>query len=100
MGEIKVKKFLIKREMAGAGSLAKNDLNNAGKGSEEVLEAMRSEGKNIMQEQSYVIGDAIYCVYNADSAELVREHAERAGVPASEISQVSTVIKHNTSFVS
>ena len=70
------------------------------KGSEEVLEAMRSEGKNIMQEQSYVIGDAIYCVYNADSEELVREHAERAGVPASEISEVSTVIKHNTSFVS
>ena len=95
-----MKKFLIKREMAGAGNLAKNDLNNAGKGSEEVLEAMRSEGKNIMQEQSYVIGDAIYCVYNADSEELVREHAERAGVPANDISEVSTVIKHNTSFVS
>ena len=53
-----------------------------------------------MQEQSYVIGDAIYCVYNADSEELVREHAERAGVPANDISEVSTVIKHNTSFVS
>ena len=75
-------------------------MNNAGKGSEEVLEAMRSEGKNIMQEQSYVIGDAIYCVYNADSEALVNEHAERAGVPASEISEVSTIIKHNTSFVS
>ena len=86
--------------MAGAGSLPKYDLNNAGKGSEEVLEAMRSEGKNIVQEQSYVIGDAIYCVYNADSEELVKEHAERAGVPASEIAEVSTVIKHNTSFVS
>ena len=67
---------------------------------EEVLEAMRSEGKNIVQEQSYVIGDAIYCVYNADSEELVKEHANRAGVPASEIAEVSTVIKHNTSFVS
>ena len=44
-----MKKFLIKREMAGAGSLPKNDLNNAGKGSEEVLEAMRSEGKNIVK---------------------------------------------------
>ena len=95
-----MKKFLIKREMAGAGSLPKNDLNNAGKGSEVVLEAMRSEGKNIAQEQSYVIGDAIYCVYNADKEELVKEHAERAGVPASEISEVSTVIKHNTSYVS
>ena len=95
-----MKKFLIKREMAGAGSLPKNDLNNAGKCSEEVLEAMRSEGKNIVQEQSYVIGDAFYCVYNADSEELVKEHADRAGVPASEIAEVSTVIKHNTSFVS
>ena len=95
-----MKKFLIKREMPGAGSLPKNDLHNAGKGSEGVLEAMRSEGKNIAQEQSYVIGDAIYCVYNADSEELVKEHAERAGVPASEISEVSTVIKHNTSYVS
>ena len=37
---------------------------------------------------------------NMDCEELVREHAERAGVPASEISEVSTVIKHNTSFVS
>ena len=95
-----MKKFLIKREMAGAGSLPKNDLNNAGKGSEEELEAMRSEGKNIVQEQSYVIGDAIYCVYNADSEELVKEHANRAGVPASEIAEVSPVMKHNTSVVS
>ena len=40
-----MKKFLIRREMEGAGSIPKHDLNNAGKGSEEVLEAMRSEGK-------------------------------------------------------
>ena len=44
-----MKKFLIRREMEGAGSIPKHDLNSAGKGSEEVLEAMRSEGKNIMQ---------------------------------------------------
>ena len=47
-----MKQFLIRREMEGAGSIPKHELNNAGKGSEEVLEAMRSEGKNIMQEQS------------------------------------------------
>jgi len=75
-------------------------LNLAGKNSEEILDAMRSEGKNIQQEQSYVVGDAIYCVYNADSEELIKEHSERSGAPATEISEVSSVIRHNTSFVS
>ena len=95
-----MKKFLIRRDMEGAGSLPKHELNNAGKGSEGVLEEMHSEGKNIMQEQSYVIGNAIYCVYNADSADLIKEHSERSGAPANEISEISTVIKHNTSVVS
>ena len=95
-----MKKFLIRRDMEGAGSLPKHELNNAGKGSEGVLEEMRSEGKNIMQEQSYVIGNAIYCVYNADSEDLIKEHSERSGAPANEISEISTVIKHNTSVVS
>ena len=95
-----MKKFIIKRQMDGAGSIPKNDLNSAGKDSEAILEAMRSEGKNIQQEQSYVVGDAIYCVYNADSEELVKEHSERSGAPATEISEVSSVIRHNTSFVS
>lgn len=95
-----MKKFLIRREMDGAGSLPKHELNNAGKGSESVLEEMRSEGKNIMQERSYVIGNAIFCVYNADSEDLVREHSERSGAPANEISEISSVITHNTSFVS
>ncbi len=45
-----MERFIIKREMAGAGSIPKNDLNSAGKGSEEVLETMRSEGKNIQQD--------------------------------------------------
>jgi hypothetical protein len=75
-------------------------LNNAGKGSEEVLEAMRSEGKNIMQQESFVVGDAIFCVYNSDSEDLIKEASERSGVPASEISEITTVIKHNTSVVS
>ena len=65
-----------------------------------MLDAMRSEGKNIQQEQSYVVGDAIYCVYNADSEELIKEHSERSGAPVTEISEVSSVIRHNTSFVS
>ena len=95
-----MKKFLIRREMDGAGGIPKHDLNNAGKVSEEVLEAMRSEEKNIMQEQSYLVGNAIFCVYEAENEELIREHSERSGAPANEISEITTVIKHNTSFVS
>jgi hypothetical protein len=95
-----MKKFLIRREMEGAGSIPKHELNNAGKGSEEVLEAMRSEGKNIMQEQSYVVGDAIFCVYNSDSEDLIKDHSEPSGVPDTELSDIATVIKHNTTFVS
>ena len=44
-----MKRFLIKREMPGIGDAPKNYLNNAGKGSEEVLEALRAEGKNIQE---------------------------------------------------
>ena len=95
-----MKRFLIKREMPGIGDAPKNDLNNAGKGSEEVLEALRAEGKNVQQEQSYVVGDAIFCVYLAESEDVIREHSERSGTPATEISEATTVIKHNTSFVS
>jgi hypothetical protein len=94
-----MKRFLIKRVMSGAGDIPKSDLNVAGQNSEEVLNAMRSEGKNIQQEQSYVVGDVIFCVYNADSEDLIKEHSERSGAPADEISEVKSVIRHNTSFV-
>ena len=94
-----MKRFLIKRVMSRAGDIPKSDLNVAGQNSEEVLNAMRSEGKNIQQEQSYVVGDAIFCVYNADSEDLIKEHSERSGAPADEISEVKSVIRHNTSFV-
>jgi len=51
---------------------------------------MRSEGNNIQQVQSYVVGDAIYCVYNADSEDLIKGHSERSAAPATEISEVSS----------
>ena len=95
-----LKRFLIKREMPGIGDAQKNDLNNAGKGSEGVLESLRAKGKNIQQEQSYVIGDAIFCVCLAESEDVIKVHFERSGTPATEISEITTVIKHNTSFVS
>jgi len=95
-----MKKYLIRREIKGASSIPKHEMNKGGKASEEVLSEMRNEGKMIQQETSYVAGNNIFCVYNADSEDLIREHAERSGGVATEITEISTVIKHNTSVVS
>ena len=59
--------------MEGVGGAPKNDLNNAGKKSEEVLEKMLADGKNIQHEQSYVLESSIFCVYLADDLSLFRE---------------------------
>ena len=89
-------KYLIKREIEGASQIPSEKLEEIGQGSESVLVQMRNEGKNIEQEQSYVAGNDVFCVYNADSEEVVKEHAERAGVPANEITLISSVLEHNT----
>ena len=89
-------KYLIKREIEGASQIPSENLEEIGQGSESVLVQMRNEGKNIEQEQSYVAGNNVFCVYNADSEEVVKEHAERAGVPANEITLISSVLEHNT----
>lgn len=91
-----MKKFLIKREIEGASQIPSDKLEEIGQGSESVLVEMRNEGKNIEQEQSYVAGNNVFCIYNADSEDVIKEHAERAGVPANEITLVSSVLEHNT----
>jgi len=93
-------KYLITRKIPGASGIAKHELDGLGKGSENILVAMRNEGKDIQQEQSFVAGDAIYCVYNAASEDLIREHAELSGGVVTEITEISSVIKHNTSVIS
>ena len=97
---IAMKKFLIRREMKGASSVPKHEMNKGGKASEVILEEMRNEGKMIQQETSYVAGDNVFCIYNSESEDLIKEHAERTGGIATEITEISTVIKHNTSVVS
>ena len=93
-------KYLITLKIPGASSIAKHELDSLGKGSEDILAAMRNEGKDIQQEQSFVAGDAIYCVYNAASEDLIHEHAERSKGVVTEIAEISSVIKHNTSVIS
>ena len=86
--------------MKGASTVPKHEMNKGGKASEVVLEEMRNEGKMIQQETSYVAGDNVFCIYNSENQDLIKEHAERTGGIATEITEISTVIKHNTSVVS
>ena len=90
-------KYLIKREIEGAYQIPSEKLDEIGQGSEAVLIGMRNEGKKIEQEHSYIAGNNVFCVYNAESEEIIKEHAERAGVPANEITLISSILEHNTS---
>ncbi|MDH5245233.1 MAG: DUF4242 domain-containing protein [Betaproteobacteria bacterium] len=82
-------KYVIEREIPGAGSLAPDALRAISRKSCSVLRGM---GPEIQWVQSFVTGDKIYCVYVAPSEEAVREHASRGGFPANRVSQVMSVI--------
>jgi hypothetical protein len=86
-------KFVIERELPGAGSLSAEQLQAISAKSNSVLNELGPEVRWI---QSYVTGDKIYCVYIAPSADLIREHASRGGFPANKISEVKTVIDPTT----
>ena len=85
--------FLIEREIAGAGAMYAEALRDASKNSNAVLANMSPE---IEWVHSYVAGDKIYCVYNAPSEQLIREHAEKSGFPANKITPVTAVIDPST----
>ncbi len=82
-------KYVIEREIPGVGDWSDDQLKAASQTSCSVLGEM---GSQIEWLHSYVTGDKIYCVYNADSEDLVREHATRGGFPANSISEVKTMI--------
>ena len=82
-------KYVIERELPGAGKLSKEELRAI---SQKSVDVLRDMGPEIQWVQSYVSDDKIYCVYNAPSAELVKQHATCGGFPANRISQVRAVI--------
>jgi hypothetical protein len=87
-------KYLIERELPGAGSLSKEELRQIAAKSCEVLEG--DVGAGYHWQQSYVVGDAIYCVHVAPSEEAVREHARRGGFPIHRVMQVESMIDPTT----
>jgi uncharacterized protein DUF4242 len=87
--ECTVPKFVIEREIPGAGKMSPLDLKSISKKSCGVLSSL---GPSVQWIQSYVTGDKIYCIYHAADESLVRRHAELGGFPANKISQVMSVI--------
>lgn len=86
-------KYLIERDLPGAGNLTADELTGISRKSCEVLQAL---GPDIQWVQSYVTDDRIYCVYIAPDAELIREHARCGGFPANRISEVRAGIDPTT----
>ncbi|MFT3761067.1 MAG: DUF4242 domain-containing protein [Pseudoxanthomonas sp.] len=85
--------YLIEREIPGAGDMSSQALHDASRHSNDVLAGMSLD---IQWVHSYVAGDKIYCVYNAPSEDLIREHAEKSGFPANKITPVSAIISPDT----
>jgi hypothetical protein len=86
-------KYVIEREIPGAGKLNAEQLKAISKTSCGVLSNM---GPQIQWVESYVTGDKIYCVYIAPNEGMVREHAKQGGFPANSVSEVTTVIDPTT----
>jgi hypothetical protein len=82
-------KFVIERDIPGAGQFTAADLKAISQKSCGVLGSM---GPQIQWIQSYVTGDRIYCVYQAPDEAMVRKHAELGGFPANRVERVFTVI--------
>jgi len=91
-----MEKFLIRREIKGVSSLSRHDIGEWGKASENILEKMRKEGKKIKQEATYVAGDSMFCVYEAENENLIKEHGERFQPSfIAEIMEISAILGKN-----
>ena len=88
-----LQRFIIERDVPGAGKWTLADMREGALKSNAVL---RDMGSDIQWVHSYVAGDKVYCVYNATSEALIRRHAERSGFPANRITPVAAVLDPTT----
>ena len=86
-------KYVIERELPGAGDLSQEELQGI---SETSCDVLRDMGPQIQWVQSFVTDDKIYCVYIAPNVDMIREHAEKGGFPANRVEEVATVIDPTT----
>ena len=86
-------KYIIEREIPGAGSLTPQDLQAISQKSCGILSNM---GARVQWLESYVTEDKVYCIYIAPDEAAVRAHAEQGEFPANRISRIKTVIDPTT----
>ncbi len=86
-------KYLIEREIPGAGKLSLEELPAV---SQKSCGVLRGLGPEIQWLHSYITGDKVYCVYIAPNAEIIREHARQGGFPANRIEEITMVIDPTT----
>ena len=89
-------KFVIERAIPNVGATSAPELQAI---SQKSCGVLRELGPDVQWVHSYVTGDKIYCIYNAPSEALVREHAQRGGFPADVVARVVTVIDPTTAEV-
>jgi hypothetical protein len=89
-------KFVIERELTGAGKLPRQELQAI---SQKSCAVLREMGPQIQWQQSFVTDDKIYCVYIAPDEEAIKTHARKGGFPANRISTVRAVIDPTTAEV-
>lgn len=85
-------RYVIERGLPGAGQLSDEQIHDISARSNEVLAGMQG----ISWVESYVTDDKIYCVYDAEDPDQIREHAQRGGFPADAISEVRRTIDPST----
>ena len=86
-------KYVIERELPGAGKLTREQLREVAQKSNGILQTL---GPKIQWVETYVSDDKLYCVYNAPSPKLIEEHANCGGSPANRISQVRAIMDPTT----
>lgn len=92
-------RYVIERDIPEVGSSNQDELREAANKSNGVLASMKEKKKNVQWEHSYVADNKIFCIYIADNEDLVREHAELSGFPATIITQVNHMIDPVTAEV-
>ena len=89
-------KYVIEREIPGAGNMSPQELQAVSQKSCTVLQNL---GPQIQWVESYVTADRIYCVYIAPSEDMIRSHAQQGGFPANRISEIKSVIDPTTAEI-
>ena len=92
-GETAMPKYVIERELPGAGKLSSEELQGISQKSNQVIASL---GPDIRWLTSYVTEDKLYCVYSAPDTDIIFEHARCGGFPADRVSMVSAVIDPTT----